>query len=59
MLLEQIETDEFMIKVVTTLYNLYRMKDKKYSAIEERVKKSIKLDIFYVLKYTTTYILIF
>ena len=39
MLLEQIKTDEFMTKVVTTLYNLYRMKDKKYSAIEERVKK--------------------
>ena len=45
MLLEQIKTDEFMTKVVTTLYNLYRMKDKKYSAIEERVKKSIKLDL--------------
>lgn len=45
MLLEQIKTEEFMIKVLTTLYNLYRMKDKKYSAIEERVKKSIKLDI--------------
>ena len=45
MLLEQIKNDEFMTKVLTTLYNLYRIKQKKYSAIEERVKKSIQLDI--------------
>ena len=44
-LLEKLKSDDFMHKIVTTLYNLYIIKDKKYEQLEKKVQKSIDLDI--------------
>jgi hypothetical protein len=44
-LLDKLKDNDFMTKIITTLYNLYRTKDKKYTELEIKVKKSIDLDI--------------
>ena len=44
-LLDKLKSNDFMHKIITTLYNLYIIKDKKYEQLEKKVQKSIALDI--------------
>jgi hypothetical protein len=44
-LIKQVKSDDFIMKIITTLYNLYRMKDKKYQVLEQKIDRSIKLDL--------------
>ena len=44
-LLDKIKNNDFIHKIITTLYNLYIIKDKKYEQLQKKVQKSIDLDI--------------